>query len=136
MTNDAPYRFLVLHPPDVVFLESKSSDDTQMMGIVGELKRRAEEGGPYYLIVDFAQMKHANVGKEQLEEAQKIVKPAWILGSVYLNATMPVRLMVKVFNLAMFLMGKVDYPSEFVATREEAFETIERYRAERAKTKG
>lgn len=128
--SNEPYLHLKLQPPDVVWLDTHS-EGSQMMSIVGELRRRAEAGGPYYLVVDFAEMKRPDMEKGEREEAQKLIDPSWILGAVYLNATMPVRLMIKVFNLAMFLVGKADFQSEFVTSREEALAAVDRLRTAR-----
>lgn len=127
------YKHLRLFPPDVVWLEATSSG-SNVGGITSELRARADEGGPYYLVVDFAKMKTPDMDTQSREKAQKMIDPAWILGAVYINASMPVRLMIKVFNLAMFLVGKADFQSEFVADKDEAFKAVDRLRAERAKT--
>lgn len=125
------YRHLKLYPPDIAFHETGSGSE-DMRQILAELRRRAEDG-PYYLIIDFARLKATNVGKADREGAQTGLDPSWFLGGIYINANMPVRLMIKVVTLAMFLIGKADYPTEFVSSLEEAFEVVERFRSERAK---
>ncbi len=126
---DATYTHLKMYPPDTVWLDAQSTAN-RVSEIVAELRLRASEG-PYFLIVDFAKMKAPNMDSQTRDKAQRMIDPSWILGAVYINASMPVRLMIKVFNLAMFLVGKADFQSEFVANRDEALAAVARLRAAR-----
>ena len=55
-----------------------------------------------------------------------------MLGLADINASMPVRLALKVIDLAMFLAGKSDFPTGFVHSEAEAEAAIGRFRAEQA----
>jgi len=130
ISQPAGYRHLTLHPPDVAVLSTPSGSEGYGQ-IIEELHRRSLDG-PYYLIVDFGELKAGNVSKADREAAQSALDPSWFLGGVYINASMPVRMMIKVLTLAMFLVGRADYPTEYVSSVEEAFDVVERFRRERA----
>lgn len=122
-------RFLEFRPPDVMFIrlgaESGSVEE------IAETMRRQAEQGPFYLVVDFTHMA-GGIDAKTRSETSKLVRPEWILGCAYINASMPVRLSIKTINLALFLVGKADYPSEFVTSEAEAMAAIEGFRKARA----
>ena len=64
------------------------------------------------------------------ERGSQLIKAEWMRGCVYINASMPIRAGLKVINLAMFLAGKADFPTEYVKSREEALAVVERFRAD------
>lgn len=63
--------------------------------------------------------------------ASRRVDPAWFLGVGSIGASMPLRLMLKVFNLGLYLDGRNDSPVGFVETEEEALALFDRFRQER-----
>lgn len=125
------YQHLELHPPDVV-VHVTSSDASSIGGVIAELRRRSLDG-QYYLIVDFGRVKATQFSSKDRDNALKGLDPSWFLGGIYVNASRPMRMTIKIITLAMFLVGRADYPTEYVDSLEEAFDVVERFRKERAK---
>lgn len=119
--------FLEFPSDDVVFMRIQASP--VRLTDSAELLRARAEKGPFYLAVDFTSMT-GNLDAESREQGPKLIKPEWILGAVYINASLPLRMAIKVFNLAMFLTGRGDFPTEFVASEQELSPALERLRRE------
>lgn len=113
---------------DVVIMRIHSlsaGDDT----IIERMRKRAEQG-PYFLAADFRQLE-GSFDRSIHEEGPKMVDPSWLLGVAYIGAPMPLRILLKVFNLAMFLTGKGHFPYVFVADDVQALAEFARMRSER-----
>lgn len=121
--------FLEFRPPDVVHMRaSESPVDLEQLA---ERLRGFAAQARFYLVIDFTGMT-GSIDTEMREKGPKLIKPEWMLGIAYINASMPVRLALKVINLAMFLAGKSDFPTEFVNSEAEAMAAVERFRADQA----
>ena len=119
--------FLEFRDDDVVILRINAPSGRTRT--IEHLRRRAEQG-PYYLAADFRGMT-GRFDKEMHEAGPRLVEPEWFLGVAYVGASMPLRMMLKVFNLGLFLAGKSDFPTGYVDTEEEALALFERFRSER-----
>ena len=120
--------FLEFLPGDVVVMRPGSGEAEDLVDTAKRLEARAEQGR-FFLIVDFTDMS-GGIDTETRESGSKLIKAEWMRGSVYINASMPIRAALKVINLAMFLAGRADFPTEFVKSMEEAQKTVERMKAE------
>ena len=120
-SNDTPiFEFLA----DDVVLMHPTGDPSRIDDIRSTLAERAKQGR-FFMIADFNGVKklHSEVGAK----GNQVVDPNWIAGAVFVNASMSVRLGLKVYNLAN------DFPVEYVKTLEEAMAAIARLRESVAK---
>lgn len=115
--------FLEFHDPDLVILRpgvrSSSLED------LGEALRQRAERGRFFLVIDFSQLKNG-IDAETRERGLRLVKSEWLLGCVYVKASAPIRLALKV--LSLMNIGGSDFPSEHVASEEEALAVVARLR--------
>lgn len=124
-TADKPYLEFVSE--DVVVMHTSASNGEDLAVTAENLKKRAENGR-FFLIVDFTGAT-TGIDSNTRERGANLVKAEWMRGCVYINASMPIRAALKVINLAMFLAGKADFPSEYVKSFDEAYAAIDRMRA-------
>lgn len=125
--NDTPiFEFLA----DDVVLMHPTGDPSRIDDVRSTLAERAKQGR-FFMIADFNGVKklHSEVGAK----GNQVVDPNWIAGAVFVNASMSVRLGLKVYNLATILSGGNDFPVEYVKTLEEAMAAIARLRESVAK---
>lgn len=115
--------------PDLVLIRAARTPNS--LSQLSERLRSIGERGRFYLIIDFTGMK-GGFDAEAREKGPSLIKPEWISGCAYINASMPVRLALKVINLTMYLAGRADFPTEFVDSMEEAQAVIGRFRADAA----
>lgn len=133
MSDDTSADYLEFPEPDLVLMHAARTPSS--IALLSERLRSISERGRFYMIIDFTGMK-GGFDAEAREKGPTMVKPEWIAGCAYINASMPVRLALKVINLTMFLAGRADFPTEFVTSMEGAQATIARFREEAAKKAG
>ncbi|HLT32070.1 MAG TPA: hypothetical protein VK013_18670 [Myxococcaceae bacterium] len=129
MSDDASRDYLEFPEPDLVLMHASRTPSS--LALLTERLRSISERGRFYMIIDFTGMK-GGFDAEAREKGPNMIKPEWISGCAYVNASMPIRLALKVINLTMFLAGRADFPTEFVDSMEKAHATIARFRAEAA----
>jgi len=119
--------FLEFLPDDVVIMRTWAGDGEDIAVTAERLKKRAEQGR-FFLIVDFSGVT-GGIDSATRERGSNLIKAEWMRACVYINASMPMRAALKVINLAMFLAGRADFPTEFVKSMEEAQEAVARLKA-------
>jgi hypothetical protein len=127
--SDTYGAIIEFRPPDMLFI--RASETRSSIEERAETFRKLAEQRSYYIIVDFTGVK-GSIDSGSREQWAKAIRPEWILGSVFINASLPVRMGLKVINLGLLLTGKGDFPTEYVTSEAEALATVERYRAVRA----
>lgn len=128
-TANAPsHPFLEFLPDDVVVMRPGAGDGEDLAITAKRLEDRAAQGR-FFLIVDFTDMP-GNIDSETRERGSKLIQAEWMRACIYINASMPIRAALKVINLAMFLAGRADFPTEYVKSMEEAHATVTRLKAE------
>lgn len=127
MSSESAPDYLEFPEPDIVKMYA-SRTPTSLSALAERLKSISERGR-FYLIVDFTGLT-GGFNTEAREQGPRLIKPEWVSGAVYINASMPVRLALKVINLSMFLAGRADFPTEFVDSEEKAYAALARFRAE------
>ncbi|HLT31152.1 MAG TPA: hypothetical protein VK013_14020 [Myxococcaceae bacterium] len=123
-----PSLFLEFLPDDVVLMRPGAGEGEELSVTAKRLEERAEQGR-FFLIVDFSDMA-GGIDSATRERGSDLIKVEWMRACIYINASMPIRAALKVINLAMFLSGRADFPTEYVKSMEEAHETVARLRAE------
>src|SRR5690606_1611544 len=88
--------------PDLLVLRMNAPERTTS-DIPAALKAKAA-GGPYYLITDLTNVK--SLGKGVGDRAPDMVRAEWFRGVIYVGASPAVKLVLKVFNLGLFLAGQ------------------------------
>jgi hypothetical protein len=128
-TGERPPQFEPLSD-DVMIMRIRSTGGGAEGGNTIALMTERAKQGPYYLVADFRQLQ-GSFDRKMHEEGPKLVDPKWLLGVAYVGAPMPLRLLLKVFNLAMFLTGRGDFPYEFADDESQALAFFERLRKHR-----
>lgn len=123
-----PSLFLEFLPDDVVIMRPGASDGEDLSVTAERLKKRAEQGR-FFLIVDFTGMQ-GGIDSATRESGSKLIKAEWMRGGIYINASLPIRTGLKVINLAMFLAGKADFPTEYVKSLDEALQVVARLKSQ------
>lgn len=126
----SPSSFIELLSDDVVLIRP-SGDESKAAEIREALTERARSG-PFFIIADFTGI--TRMHSEAGSRGGDIIEPKWIRGAVFVNASMSVKLGLKVFTLAMLLKGQ-EFPMEHVTSRSEAMAAIERMRAKSGSAK-
>ena len=116
--------------PDLLVLRMNAPERTTA-DIPAALKAKAQANGAYFLITDLTNVK--SLGKGVGDRAPDMVRAEWFRGVIYVSASPAVKLVLKVFNLGLFLSGQADFPSEYVKTMDEALAAVDRMRAAAAK---
>lgn len=115
--------FLEFLDPDVVILRPGVAHTS--IESLGDLLRQRAERGSFYLVIDFTHFKNG-IDSETRERGLRVVKSEWLAGCVYVQASAPIRLALKVLKLMS--LGASDFPAEHVATMEEAEAALARMR--------
>ncbi len=125
--SDLKPGFLEFVDPDTVILRP-GAQHTSLEDLGSALSQRALRGR-FYLVIDFTRFKHG-IDAETRERGFRLVKSEWLLGCVYVKASTPIRLALKVLQLMN--IGGSDFPSEHVATPEEVDAVLARFRRQAA----
>ena len=127
--SQQPQPYLSFPEDDVVLLRL-SAELGSGPAPEAQLEARAAQA-PFFLVVDFKGWT-GKFDAELREEGPKLIKAEWMLGVVYLNTSLPIRMGIKVFNLAMSLRGKGDFSTEYVSDESEVPAALDRLRQQRA----
>lgn len=130
-TISAPPHTIEALGSDTLILRLNAADHATV-DIPGIFAEHVRTKGPFFLIVDLTEVK--SLGTGAAESAPNMIKAEWFRGIAYVNASRTIKLVIKVFNLGMYLAGQADFPYEYTKTMEEAVDVIERMRAEALKT--
>ena len=103
--------------PDVVLLTFHAAEMGEA-DIPGYFRAKHAESGAFFLITDFSQTK--SMPKGAADAGPGMIKAEWFRAVIYIKASRAVRMVLKVFNLGMFLVGQTDFPMIFVDSLEEA----------------
>ena len=128
--SDSTANHFEFRPPDVLVIRGRYRAAAVNLEKTAQELRALGEKTKYYLLIDCTGVNASVLTPELRENAPKIVDSANILGCAYINASTPIRLALKVLTLGLFLAGKSDFPTEFVASEEAGLATIERWRSE------
>lgn len=128
--TDAPLTTLRDLDEDVLLLTMHAPDFSDT-NIIGGFKAKLDKVGPFYLIADLSQAK--SLGRGAAEDGPDMLKSEWFRAVIYIGASRTVRMLLKVFNMGMFLKGQKDFPMIFTESLEEALKAVEQQRAEQAK---
>jgi hypothetical protein len=123
MTDSKQPHFLQFPAPDVVVFRANAAPSLEALSTA--MAARAEEG-KFYLLIDFSDFS-ATIDAEMRERGPKLVRPEWLLGLVYVNASTPLRVALKVLKLAMML-SKHSFPTEYADSLEEGLAVVDQMR--------
>ncbi len=131
-TTSAPPHTLEAHGTDTLILRLNAAD-LASVDVPGAFQEKVRElGGPFFLIVDLSDVK--SLGTDASTSAPSLVKAEWFRGIAYVNASRTIKVMIKVFNLGMYLAGQGDFPYEYAKSLDEALGIVDRMRAEQLKS--
>lgn len=124
--SPAEQPFFEILADDVVLLHSASSKVADIEVTASMMAKQAEKGR-FFVMVDFTGVT-GGIDSSAREQSQRLFNSDWTRGCVYINASMPIRVALKVMNLALLLAGKSELPTEYVTSREEGLAAIQRMR--------
>lgn len=110
-----------------VLLLNLNAPDFGETDIIGRFKDMLERVGPFYLITDLTDVK--SLGRGAADQGPDMLRSEWFRAVVYVNASRTVRMLLKVFNMGMFLKGQRDFPMIFTTSLEEAVQAVADLRA-------
>ncbi|HLT31017.1 MAG TPA: hypothetical protein VK013_13330 [Myxococcaceae bacterium] len=124
--TDTPLTALRELDRDVLLLSMNAPDfgDTDIIKGFRDLLERV---GPFYLITDLTEVK--TLGRGAADDGPDMLRSEWFKAVIYINASRTVRMLLKVFNMGMFLKGQRDFPMIFTNSLEEALQAVEDLRA-------
>jgi hypothetical protein len=126
--TDTPHTTLRELDRDVLLL-SMNAPDFAETDIIKGFRELLERVGPFYLITDLTEVK--SLGRGAADEGPDMLRSEWFQAVIYINASRTVRMLLKVFNMGMFLKGQRDFPMIFTTSLEEALQAVEDLRTKR-----